>query len=88
MLAKLCAVDLAAHRFPVGKVAQTSVSGVTAIIIRHDVETSLALHVLADSASADYLWDCFLDAMDEFGGAVCGAEAVRPRAHPVPASRQ
>ena len=49
MLAKLCAVDLAARRFPVGQVAQTSVAGVTAVIIRHDVEGSLAFYVLADA---------------------------------------
>jgi sarcosine oxidase subunit gamma len=86
MLAKLCAVDLSADRFPMAQVAQTSVARVTAIIIRHDIEGSLAFYVLMDSASADYLWDCFLDAMNEFGGVVCGAEAVRPGgAHPTPA---
>jgi sarcosine oxidase subunit gamma len=89
MLAKLCAVDLAAHRFPMGQVAQTSVALVTAIIIRRDVESSLAFHVLADSASAYYLWDFLLDAMNEFGGVVCGAEAVQPgAAHPMPAGRR
>jgi sarcosine oxidase subunit gamma len=89
MLAKLCAVDLAAHRFPMGQVAQTSVARVTAIIIRHDVERALAFHVLADSASAEYLWDCFIDAMNEFGGVLSGADAVRPgRAHTIPAGRR
>jgi sarcosine oxidase subunit gamma len=89
MLAKLCAVDLAAHRFPMGQVAQTSVARLAAIIIRHDVERALGFHVLADSASAEYLWDCFLDAMNEFGGVVSGAEAVRPgAAQPMPAGRR
>jgi sarcosine oxidase subunit gamma len=72
-----------------GQVAQTSVARVTAIIIRRDVESSLAFHVLADSASAYYLWDFLLDAMNEFGGVVCGAEAVQPgAAHPMPAGRR
>jgi sarcosine oxidase subunit gamma len=89
MLAKLCAIDFASHRFPIGQVAQTSIARVTAIIIRHEFEGPLAFHILADSASAEYLWDCFTDAMNEFGGVVCGAEAVRSgRAHPIPAGRR
>jgi sarcosine oxidase subunit gamma len=36
-----------------------------------------AFHVLADSASAEYLWGCLLDAMAEFGGTPVGWAAVR-----------
>jgi sarcosine oxidase subunit gamma len=34
-------------------------------------------HLLADSASADYLWEALLDAMAEFGGAPVGLAALR-----------
>jgi sarcosine oxidase, subunit gamma len=77
MFAKLCGVDLTPDRFPTGQIAQTSVARLSAIVIRHDIDSSVAFFVLADSASAEYLWDCFLDAMNEFAGAVCGADAIR-----------
>jgi sarcosine oxidase, subunit gamma len=77
--AKLCGVDLAADRFANGRVAQTSVARLSAIVIRRDVRDALAFYVLCDSASAEYLWDCFLDAMTEFGGAVCGTDVLRHR---------
>ena len=70
-------VDLTPDRFPTGQIAQTSVARLSAIVIRHDIDSSVAFFVLADSASAEYLWDCFLDAMNEFAGAVCGADAIR-----------
>ena len=78
MFAKLCGVDLAPDRFPAGQIAQTSVARLSAIVIRHDIGGSLAFFVLAESASAEYLWDCLLDAMREFAGIVCGADAIRP----------
>lgn len=68
MLAKLCAVDLAPDRFPCGQVAQTSVARLSSIVIRNDMNDALSFFLLADSASAEYLWDCLLDAMGEFGG--------------------
>jgi sarcosine oxidase, subunit gamma len=77
MLAKLCGVDLVPARFSAGQIAQTSVARLSAIVIRQDIGSSLAFSVLADSASAEYLWDCFLDAMIEFAGAVCGVETIR-----------
>lgn len=76
MFAKLCGVDLSPGRFAVGGVAQTSVAGLNAIVIRHDLGGLLAFYVLAESASAEYLWDCLLDAMAEFRGAACGADAI------------
>jgi sarcosine oxidase subunit gamma len=36
----------------------------------------LAYHVLADSASAPYLWDCLIDAMAEFGGGPVGVDEL------------
>jgi sarcosine oxidase subunit gamma len=70
MFAKLCAVDLAPDRFPNGQIAQTSVARLSAIVIRNDLKGTLSFSLLADSASAEYLWDCLLDAMTEFGGVV------------------
>jgi len=32
---------------------------------------------LADSAAADYPWDCLQDAMDEFRGGPVGLDALR-----------
>jgi sarcosine oxidase, subunit gamma len=66
MFAKLCGIDLAPDSFADGAVAQTSVARLSAIIIRHDVGDQLAYYILCDSASAEYLWDCVLDAMAEF----------------------
>ncbi|MCR6629846.1 MAG: hypothetical protein NVV74_07215 [Magnetospirillum sp.] len=68
MLAKLCGVDLRRHVFADGAVAQTSVARLNGILIRQGED----FHLLADSASAEYLWDCLVDAMAEFGGSVAG----------------
>src|SRR5262245_11007191 len=70
MFAKLCAVNLVPDRFIDGSVAQTNLARLAAIIIRHDITGRLAYSVLADSASAEYLWDCLVDAMSEFSAAV------------------
>lgn len=73
MFAKLCAVDLRPHKFADLAIAQTSLARLSAIIIRDDrAGTEPAFHVLADSASAVYLWDVLTDAMAEYGGAVGG----------------
>lgn len=69
MMAKLCGVDLRRHVFADGAVAQTSVARLNAIVIRQGDD----FHLLADSASAEYLWDGVADAMAEFGGSVAGA---------------
>jgi sarcosine oxidase subunit gamma len=77
MFAKICGVDLRPHRFPVGSIAQTSLAKMSGIIIRADLGDMPAFHLLADSASAEYLWRCLLDAMAEFEGAPVGWAAVR-----------
>jgi sarcosine oxidase, subunit gamma len=77
LLAKLCGVDLRPHRFAPGAVAQTSVARISAIVVRDDLGARLAFHLLCDSASAEYLWDCLLDAMAEFQGAAISLEALR-----------
>ena len=77
MFAKLCAVDLRPGKFPDLSIAQTSVARLSAIVIRDDRPGTLAYHLLADSASAAYLWDCLIDAMAEFDGRPVGLAAVR-----------
>ncbi len=77
MFAKICGVDLRPHRFAGGAIAQTSVAKMSAIVIRADLGGTPAFHLLADSASAEYLWTCVLDAMSESDGAPVGWSALR-----------
>jgi sarcosine oxidase, subunit gamma len=83
VLAKLCGVDLSPSSFAEGQVAQTSVARLSAIVIRNDVGPRLAFLILADSPSAEYLWECLLDAMAEFHGAVAGADCVATGGRPL-----
>ena len=76
MLAKLCAVDLRPRAFPDLAVAQTSVARLNAVIVRTGLGPIEALHLLFDSASADYLFACLVDAMAEFDGRVIGLAAL------------
>lgn len=66
MLAKLCGVDLRPEHFAGGRVAQTSVASLSAIVIRAEYGAPPTFHILVDSASAEYLWRCLADAMQEF----------------------
>ena len=77
MFAKLCGVDLRPSKFPDLAIAQTSVARINAVVTRDDRCGHLAYHLLCDSASAGYLWDCLLDAMAEFEGRPAGLTAVR-----------
>ena len=79
MFSKLCAVDLAADQFADGSIAQTSVARLSAIVIRHDQANTISFSLLAESASAEYLWDCLLDAMTEFSGTVGSRDEVLGR---------
>lgn len=76
MLAKLCGVDLRPESFAANAVAQTSLARVNTIVIRCPLGGTPAFYLLTDSASAEYLWDCLLDAMDEFSGAIIGLNAL------------
>ncbi len=69
-LTKLCGVDLRRRIFADGAVAQCGLAGISATLIRDD--DIAVYHLLADSASANYLWDCLIDAMAEFGGGPMG----------------
>ena len=77
MFAKLCGVDLRPGKFADGRIAQTSLARMNAVVIRGDRGGTLAYHLLGDSASAAYLWDCLIDAMTEFDGAPVGLAALR-----------
>jgi sarcosine oxidase subunit gamma len=71
-LAKLCAVDLRAHAFQEGKIAQTSVASMSAIVAREDYLGNTAFHILVDRSFAQCFWDYLLDAIAEYGGAAVG----------------
>jgi len=76
MFAKICGIDLRLDKFENGRIAQTSIAKMSGIILRQDRGELPVFHLLADSASADYLWDCLLDAMAEFKGAPVGLAAL------------
>ncbi len=76
MLAKVCAVDLRTSKFEDGRVAQTSLARINVVVIRDDINGTLAFNILGDGSLADYLWPCLLDAMDEFRGAPVGLSAL------------
>jgi sarcosine oxidase subunit gamma len=77
MVAKICGVDLRPGKFADGRIAQTSMARMNGVVIRDDQGETLAYHLLGDSASAEYLWGCLIDAMAEFDGAPVGLAAVR-----------
>jgi len=77
LFSKICAVDFSAGEFPNHAVAQTIVARLGAIVIRIDSANAMAYLILADSSSAEYLWDCLVDAMDEYSGGLVGLNAVR-----------
>ncbi len=76
MFAKLCAVDLRPDHFTDLAIAQTSVARSNTIVIRDDLGATPAFHLLGDSASAGYMWECLFDAMREFDGAPIGLDAL------------
>ncbi len=77
MFARICGIDLRPGKFADGQIAQTSVAKMSAIVIRADFGRTPGFYLLADCASAEYLWHCVLDAMAEFGGEPVGLAALR-----------
>ena len=77
LFAKLCGVDLRPAKFANHAVAQSSIARLNGIVIRDDLGATLAYHLLADSASASYLWAVLVDAMVEFEGRPVGLGAAR-----------
>lgn len=76
MFAKICGVDLRPQSFANLSIAQTSIARSNAIVIRDDQGETPAYHLLGDSASAGYMWDCLLDAMAEWDGRPIGLNAL------------
>jgi sarcosine oxidase subunit gamma len=77
LLSKVCAVDFRLDRFADLAVAQTTIARVGSVVLRDDVAGTPAFHVLADSASARYLWGVLLEAADEYSGRAIGFGALR-----------
>ena len=77
MLAKVCGIDFRDKNFALHNVAQTSLARITAIIIKDEISGVEAFHILSDSASAEYLWGCLLDAMREFDGQSVGLNVIK-----------
>jgi sarcosine oxidase, subunit gamma len=75
MFAKICGVDLRQDRFAPLRVAQTQAMRLSVVVVRDDGAPP-TWHLLMDSASAEYAWDCLLDAMAEFGGRPAGLAAL------------
>lgn len=82
LFAKICGIDLRPHKLADLTIAQTSVARLSAIVIRDDRAGDPAFHLLADSASAAYLWDCLVDAMAEFSGALAGLDSLAAKCLP------
>jgi sarcosine oxidase, subunit gamma len=78
MFAKICGVDLREKAFADLAIAQTSVARLSAIVIRDDRAGKPGYHLLADSASAIYLWESLEDAMTEFSGSIAGYASLDP----------
>lgn len=77
LLSKVCAVDFRLDRFADLAIAQTMVARAGSVVLRDDIAGTPAFHVLADSASARYLWGVLLDAAEEHSGRAIGFEALR-----------
>jgi sarcosine oxidase, subunit gamma len=74
LFAKICGVDLRVQKFPNHQIAQTSIARLNGVICRDDLGEEPSFHLLADSASSDYLMACLADAMAEFGGHIAPKE--------------
>jgi sarcosine oxidase, subunit gamma len=81
LLSKVCAVDFRPDRFADLAVAQTMVARAGSVVLRDDIAGTPAFHVLADSASASYLWGVLLDAAEEYSGRAIGSEALHRFTH-------
>ncbi|MBF0268417.1 MAG: sarcosine oxidase [Alphaproteobacteria bacterium] len=81
MMAKICGVDLRTHQFAQGRIAQTSVARLNAIVIADRIKGRAGFHLLSDISTSQYLWDCLCDAMLEFDGAPVDAKALAKESH-------
>ena len=76
MFAKICGVDLRLEKFSNCSIAQTSIARINGIIIRNDINSTPAFHLIFDSASTDYMWTCLKDSFTEFKGTCVGYTAI------------
>ena len=76
MFSKICGIDLRSHKFLNGSIAQTSIARINGTIIRMDLNTTTAFHLLFDSASSEYMWSCLIDAFVEFDGSPIGLNTL------------
>ena len=76
MFSKVCGVDLRPHKFALGNIAQTSVAKTNVIVIRQDLGQTLSYYILCDISATEFLWDCLLDAMQEYAGSPVGISAL------------
>ena len=77
LFTKICGVDLRLSQFPDLSIAQTSVAKLSAIVTRADIGGTPAFHILADSASSLYFFDCLIDAAQEFGSGIACLDVLR-----------
>ena len=75
-MAKLCAVDLRARKFPPGAIAQTSIARVSGVVISHEFGSQSGFFILCDTASTEYLWRSIIDAIGEYGGGAIGLQSI------------
>lgn len=77
MFAKICGIDFSLNKFADLSIAQTSVAKISAIVTRADLGATPAFHILADTASALYFFDCLTDAAQEFGSTIACRSILR-----------
>lgn len=75
VMAKLCAVDLRPQSFAADQIVMSSVGRINSIVCNHQAEQPW-FSIFSDSASAAYLWNVLLDAIDEFDGQACGQQLL------------
>ena len=71
-----CSVDLAAE--PDTQVIYSRVAGVNAAICPQTIDARRVYRLWIDYASADYLWEQFVQIITELGGGVVGADCFYP----------
>ncbi len=75
-LSKVCGINFHDDASVIGSLAQTSVARITSIIIKDEIKNTPVFHILSDSASAEYMYACLLDAMAEFSGKPAGVSVL------------
>ena len=74
LFSRLCALDLRYHKFLDLHVAQTMMARVSVVIVRRDSAGIPGYFIMADTSLAEYLWDCMVDAMQDFDTRIIGGE--------------